>query len=111
MTNKRLSNQEHMKHFSQAMKRQNKVLSRWSEPFSIRWQMPRDFHPWRAIRSTGILGMVIAVPTLMGVAMGLWIDTLWPTQYSWFPILAPTGFGLGWLSAFFWSSTEQHNSP
>ena len=66
---------------------------------------------WRKIRATGTMGMVVAVPTGLGMALGTWIDTLWPGQYSWFSILWPVGLGLGCLTAILWAQQNNQTHP
>jgi ATP synthase protein I len=59
------------------------------------------------IRKFGELGWVIAVPTVLGAALGLWLDTLWPSDHSWFRILLPTGTFIGCLTAIIWGYQDQ----
>ncbi len=40
-------------------------------------------------------GWSIAVPTLIGIAIGLWIDHHWPSGYSWTFMLMLAGVALG----------------
>jgi len=61
------------------------------------------------VRSTGTLGMAVVIPTTLGMATGVWVDTLWPNTHSWFAILGPVGFGLGCLCAVFWSVVDQNS--
>jgi ATP synthase protein I len=50
----------------------------------------------------GVVGWSVAIPTLVGIAIGLWIDTHWPSQYSWTLMLLFVGVVLGCLNAWFW---------
>ena len=54
------------------------------------------------VRKLGELGWVVAVPTVLGAAMGLWLDTLWPSDHSWFRIMLPLGTLIGCLTAIIW---------
>jgi predicted F0F1-ATPase subunit len=83
-------------HNDQAQILQAQTLRR---PGKFRLELPG----WPMIRATSMLAMVVAVPTALGMATGVWIDTLWPNTQSWFSILAPVGFALGCLCAVFWS--------
>ena len=38
---------------------------------------------WFGLGMFGIVGWAVAIPTLIGIALGLWIDRTWPSQYSW----------------------------
>jgi ATP synthase protein I len=50
----------------------------------------------------GVVGWSVAIPTLMGIALGIWIDRRWPTQYSWTLMMLFVGVVLGCLNAWFW---------
>lgn len=54
----------------------------------------------------GVVGWSVAIPTLMGIAIGVWIDTTWPSQYSWTLMLLFAGVVLGCLNAWFWIDTS-----
>jgi len=38
---------------------------------------------WFSLGLFGLVGWSIAVPTLLGVALGVWIDRRWPGPVSW----------------------------
>jgi ATP synthase protein I len=61
--------------------------------------------PFLGLGVFGIVGWSVTVPTLMGIALGLWIDTTWPSQYSWTLMLLFVGVVLGCLNAWFWIDT------
>lgn len=50
----------------------------------------------------GVVGWSVAIPTLLGIALGIWIDQKWPSQYSWTLMLLFVGVVLGCLNAWFW---------
>jgi ATP synthase protein I len=50
----------------------------------------------------GVVGWSVAIPTLLGIALGVWIDQKWPSQYSWTLMLLFVGVVLGCLNAWFW---------
>jgi ATP synthase protein I len=50
----------------------------------------------------GVVGWSVAIPTLLGIALGIWIDQRWPSQYSWTLMLLFVGVLLGCLNAWFW---------
>ncbi len=69
---------------------------------------PRHYHlplP-RQMMTLGAIGWAIIVPSLLGAALGLWIDTLWPGNYSWFSLLLPLGILIGCLTALLWSRSD-----
>jgi ATP synthase protein I len=54
----------------------------------------------------GLVGWSVAVPALIGVAVGLWIDARWPSRFSWTLMLLVLGMALGCLNAWNWISRE-----
>jgi len=55
----------------------------------------------------GVVGWSVAVPTLLGIALGLWLDRLWPGGFSWTLALLLAGVTLGCLNAWYWVSLER----
>ena len=62
---------------------------------------------WFGLGMFGVVGWSVAVPMLVGVALGIWIDRRWPGQWSWTLMLLFAGVGLGCLNAWFWVSKER----
>lgn len=54
----------------------------------------------------GLVGWSIAIPTLAGVALGVWIDSRWPGRLSWTLMLLFGGLILGCLNAWYWIMQE-----
>jgi ATP synthase protein I len=63
----------------------------------------------------GLVGWSVAVPTLLGLVLGRWIDATWPSRISWTLTLLLAGVLVGCLNAWRWVSQErraieqQHN--
>jgi ATP synthase protein I len=55
---------------------------------------------WRSLSVIGIVGWSVVVPTLVGVALGVWIDRRWPSRFSWALILMISGLMLGSANAW-----------
>ncbi len=55
----------------------------------------------------GVVGWSVAIPTLIGVAIGLWIDRRWPSPISWTLTFLFIGLAIGLLNAWYWISREQ----
>ncbi|MEO0947827.1 MAG: AtpZ/AtpI family protein [Cyanobacteria bacterium J06641_5] len=55
----------------------------------------------------GLVGWSIAIPTLMGIGIGLWIDKNVPSQYSWTLTLLFGGVILGCLNAWYWIQRQR----
>jgi ATP synthase protein I len=50
----------------------------------------------------GSIGWAIIVPTLLGMSVGLWVDTLYPGDFAWTSLLLPLGLFLGCVNAGYW---------
>jgi ATP synthase protein I len=62
---------------------------------------------WYGLGMFGLVGWAVSVPTLIGLALGLWIDTKWRGPISWTLIGLFTGVVLGCLNAWYWVSKER----
>jgi len=62
----------------------------------------KDETVWFGLGMMGIVGWAVAIPTLIGVALGLWIDRAWPSQYSWALMLLIAGVIIGCINAAYW---------
>ncbi len=54
----------------------------------------------------GLVGWAVAIPTLIGIALGVWIDKTWPSSYSWTLMGLFIGVVLGCLNAWYWVKRE-----
>lgn len=64
---------------------------------------------WVWVGMYGVVGWAVAIPTLIGVALGLWIDTRFPSRYSWTLMLLLVGAAVGCLNAWHWVSRESRD--
>jgi ATP synthase protein I len=64
---------------------------------------------WYGLGLFGIIGWSVVVPTLIGLAVGIWIDTRWPGEFSWTLTLMTGGLLLGGFIAYTWVKSEQEN--
>ena len=55
---------------------------------------------WGSLAILGLVGWSVAVPTLVGVALGAWIDHRWPSRFSWTLMLLMSGLVLGCTNAW-----------
>lgn len=62
---------------------------------------------WYGLGMFGLVGWAVSVPTLIGLALGLWIDAKWPGPISCTLIGLFTGVVLGCLNAWYWVSKER----
>jgi len=64
---------------------------------------------WFGLGMFGLVGWAVAVPTLLGIALGLWLDGVVPSDFSWTLALLLGGVALGCLNAWWWVSKESRH--
>jgi len=68
-----------------------------------------DRSVWFSLGLFGLVGWSVVVPTLIGVALGVWIDERWPGRVSWTLTLLVIGVALGCANAWRWIREETHH--
>jgi ATP synthase protein I len=67
---------------------------------------------WFGLGMFGLVGWSIAVPTVAGIALGIWLDRQWSGQISWTLTMLFLGLGLGCINAWRWVKHESaHDGP
>lgn len=61
---------------------------------------------WSGLGMMGLVGWSVVVPTLLGAALGLWLDKQYPGGRSWTLMLLAVGLGLGCFNAWHWVAKE-----
>lgn len=61
---------------------------------------------WSGLGMMGLVGWSVAIPTLLGAALGIWIDEHYPGSHSWTLALLAIGLGLGCFNAWRWVAKE-----
>jgi ATP synthase protein I len=61
---------------------------------------------WFGLGMMGLIGWSVAVPTLLGAALGLWLDQRYPGGRSWTLALLVAGLAFGCANAWHWVSRE-----
>jgi ATP synthase protein I len=61
---------------------------------------------WFGLGMMGLIGWSVAVPTLLGAMLGLWIDHEFPSDNSWTLALLIGGLSIGCLNAWHWVMKE-----
>jgi ATP synthase protein I len=69
----------------------------------------KDDGLWFGLGVFGVVGWSVSIPTLIGTAIGLWIDRIWPSRYSWALMLLILGAGLGCVNAWYWMKKARDN--
>lgn len=54
----------------------------------------------------GLVGWTVAIYTILGVLLGKWIDSRWPSNYSWTLTLLIIGLVFGIFNAWHWVKKE-----
>lgn len=62
---------------------------------------------WFGLGMMGLIGWSVVVPTLLGAALGSWIDNHYPGNHSWTLVLLVLGLVLGCLNAWHWMKNEE----
>ncbi len=61
---------------------------------------------WFGLGMMGLIGWSVVVPTLLGAALGLWLDAHYPVARSWTLALLVAGLVLGCANAWHWVAKE-----
>ena len=61
---------------------------------------------WFGLGMMGLIGWSVAIPTLLGAAIGIWLDNRHPGSYSWTLMLLIIGLVIGCLNAWYWVAKE-----
>ncbi len=61
---------------------------------------------WFGVGMMGLVGWSVVVPTLLGAALGLWLDKGHPGRISWTLSLLVAGLVIGCLNAWHWVAKE-----
>jgi ATP synthase protein I len=61
---------------------------------------------WFGLGMMGLIGWSVVVPTLLGAALGLWLDKQHSGKHSWTLALLVAGLAIGCLNAWHWVAKE-----
>lgn len=62
---------------------------------------------WSGLGKMGLIGWSVVVPTLLGAALGIWLDSHYPGNHPWTLALLMAGLTLGCLNAWRWIAKEE----
>lgn len=62
---------------------------------------------WFGLGMFGLVGWAVAVPTVIGIAVGVWLDSSHEGSISWTLTMLTAGVVLGCLNAWYWVSRER----
>jgi len=61
---------------------------------------------WFGLGMMGLIGWSVTVPTLLGAALGLWLDRHYPGRHAWTLALLAAGLAIGCFNAWHWVANE-----
>ena len=61
---------------------------------------------WFGLGMMGLIGWSVVIPTLLGAALGIWLDNRHPGSHSWTLMLLVIGLVIGCLNAWHWVAKE-----
>jgi len=65
---------------------------------------------WFGLGMFGLVGWSVAVPAILLLGLGIWIDRTWDSGYSWTLMLLVIGVALGCMNAWYWVKKESEDS-
>jgi ATP synthase protein I len=86
------------KDFSEEVKRK--------EARKVQARKEGDRSVWFGLGMFGLVGWSVAIPTLGGIAIGIWIDKTWPGPRSWTLMCLVIGVIIGCVNAWYWVKRE-----
>ena len=69
----------------------------------------KDRSIWFGLGMFGLVGWTVTIPTVAGIAIGLWIDTHTASPYSWTLMGLFTGLVAGCIMAWNWVKRESED--
>ena len=61
---------------------------------------------WFGLGMMGLIGWSVVIPTLLGAALGIWLDSHYPGEHPWTLALLVAGLAIGCLNAWHWVAKE-----
>jgi ATP synthase protein I len=61
---------------------------------------------WFGLGMMGLIGWSVAIPTLLGAALGLWLDQHYQGKHAWTLALLVAGLSIGCFNAWHWVAKE-----
>ncbi|MGD2134164.1 MAG: AtpZ/AtpI family protein [Maricaulaceae bacterium] len=61
---------------------------------------------WFGLGMFGLVGWSVAAPAVLGAIVGLWLDRVFPSSFSWALALLMAGVTIGCWNAWRWVSRE-----
>jgi ATP synthase protein I len=104
---KPLRNSEQEKHHQRQDRFQRQVKEKSFRKLKSRRNGDRTI--WYGLGMFGIVGWSVAIPTLIGIAIGIWLDLNLTDPYSWTLMMLFIGLVVGCLNAWYWIQRESRD--
>jgi ATP synthase protein I len=75
----------------------------------LRARRNADQGVWFGLGMMGLVGWSVVVPTLLGAALGFWLDKHHPGGHAWTLALLVAGLVIGCLNAWHWVAREERS--
>jgi ATP synthase protein I len=91
-----------------SLERENQFARTVETKVSRKLRMQRDTTQgvWFGLGMSGLVGWSVAVPTLLGAMLGIWLDHKHSSHYSWTLMLMIIGLIIGCANAWHWLSEQ-----
>ncbi len=66
----------------------------------------RDRSVWFGIGMFGVVGWTVAATTIIGIVIGIWLDSRYENSYSWTLTFMFIGLLIGCFNAWYWIKKE-----
>jgi len=76
------------------------------EDRKVRARRQGDRGPWFWLGMFGLVGWSVAIPTLLGISIGVWLDRRFESRISWTLTMLFVGVALGCWTAWYWVRRE-----
>jgi ATP synthase protein I len=73
----------------------------------LKAQQEKKQSPWLGFGMFGMVGWSVAVPVLLGTALGIWLDKAYPQSFSWTLTCLISGLIVGCVIAWNWINKER----
>ncbi|MGR9015016.1 MAG: AtpZ/AtpI family protein [Gammaproteobacteria bacterium] len=72
----------------------------------VKARKEKSHNVWFGLGMFGLIGWSVTIPTVAGIALGIWMDKQWPGQVSWTLTLMLVGVVFGCINAWRWIGEE-----
>jgi ATP synthase protein I len=73
----------------------------------LKARLHSDQSVWLGLGMMGLIGWSVAIPTLLGAALGMWLDRHYPGNHPWTLALLMAGLAIGCFNAWHWVAKEE----